>query len=646
MRILKYRPYGLPYLSAGADAPAWQSGAKDSAVIAGKKALLVFLFLSGILHFGPREFALADEGAREKPAVVSIPGARPKTQSVPSVRRPAPAPVHPPVPVQTVSTLPRPVKRVVETAPPAESSAAPSKPETIPAEKVAPRSRPRPKTPAAAEPAQSEHNLYVEEFFISPDLRLQRETTDVQGFVFLKTPSVERKTNYSLVTNFKDKVMQTRYVPGLKTMKDAEKWVESTLKTAEFEGVEIRSLTFPSPDGTGPGTPRYWVGHRSFDTVEEAQSQIALMKSIVESQGGDFNAMVEGAKEYLYIPSEQPVIEIKTPAQFAKEEALLLKWSDQMNFGTKLFGPFQGEAAGEPVLWQSFGETTWRNTNLESLHFNEQVGFWTNRLVFRGIRFPVNTINLYIEETTAMEAVAADFKSNLKFFAGAEWRPFERNEFFYNFRPWSLPLLIWMRNFRLYVQYGNRYNIKDEILGSAGHDLIWGVEIFYEWGIDLPSVQESAIKPDNIPDFLRKYTWGEYFGNHRVEMTNFGIEDDFNAFIWNGSLILGFHLPGIPLPPNPINDEFALMPYMRFEHVSNERFSFPFQNRYFVAAGIRWMPFRNYRYKESEWLTKFKIFFEYVGIGKVQNTRVSGEEVPYAVREDFRVGVAFSSRRF
>ena len=65
----------------------------------------------------------------------------------------------------------------------------------------------------------------------------------------------------------------------------------------------------------------------------------------------------------------------------------------------------------------------------------------------------------------------------------------------------------------------------------------------------------------------------------------------------------------------------------------------------FVAVGLRWMPFRNYRYKESEWLSKFKVFGEFVGIGKVQNFR-QDEEAPNAIRNDFRVGINFSSRRF
>ena len=83
------------------------------------------------------------------------------------------------------------------------------------------------------------------------------------------------------------------------------------------------------------------------------------------------------------------------------------------------------------------------------------------------------------------------------------------------------------------------------------------------------------------------------------------------------------------------------MPYMRFEHVNNTEFNSPFQNRYSVVAGVRWMPFRTYRFKENEWLYKTKFFFEYVGVGKVQETKVQSGNPDF----DVRFGVNISSNR-
>ncbi len=604
----------------------------------------------------------------EKPLTYTPPTSRiPDKPPSMEPRVPLPQRVRAPQKPVAVQVAPRPVPSEMETGPTTDSeleaprqqvemTKPPQLEEEAPARKVLPpppapeterpktvRPAPRPSRSAMPPPAMPAANLFAEEFFMPPDLRLKYETTEVDGFVFLQTPNMQRNTNYSIVTGFGENVIKSRYVPGLKTPKDLQKWIDGNLDSVEFEGAEIRRLKFPSEEGEDKLL--YWVGHQAYESADEARSQIALVKSVAESQGHDFGAMVSEASRALRLPDKPEPVEIKTDAQFRKEEAVALKWMDQLDLGERLFGPFQGVAPGEPVLWQSFGETTWRNTNLESKHFNQMVGFWTNRLVFKGIRFPINTLNPYLEITNTVEAVSEDFKSNMKLFAGLEWRPLERNAFLFNYRPWSIPLLIWMRNYRFYVQYGDRKNLKGEIANSDNHDLNWGVQIFYEWGIDLPALTEGG-KPDNIPDFLRKYSWGEYFGNYRWEMTNFGSEDDFDAFIFNSSIILGVHLPGIPLPPNPINDEFALMPYMRFEHVSNTEFSAPFQNRYFVAAGIRWMPFRNYRYKESEWLSKFKIFAEYVGIGKVQHVKEHDGEAPHAVREDFRIGISISSRRF
>lgn len=526
-----------------------------------------------------------------------------------------------------------------------EESAAVVESEPSPVRAVPPVAPPkavaRPDEKKSEFPAQ---NFYAEEFFVSPDLRLQYEAIEIDGFVFIKTPSREYGTNYSIVTDFKGNVLKSRYVPGLITEPDIRDWIDKNLETADFEEIEIRRLTLKKTEDVEKGSYLYWVGQKSFSSADEAQSQIALVKSIAEAQGLNFNSMVQEANRYIRVPEQSAAIEIKSPAQFEKEESLALKWADHLNIGEDLFGPFQGVGTGEPIIWQSFGESTWRNTNLQSKHFNNVVGFWANRVVFKGIRFPINTVNPYLEAIVSLDGTATDFSSNLKLFAGVEWRPLERNAWLYNTRPWSLPLLIWMRNYRLYAQYGTRTNIKGEILDSDNHDMIWGVSIFYEFGVDPPPASEGA--PTTIPDYLRNYVWGEYFGDYRVEHTNFSANDDFDAMILNSAITLGFKTPGIPLPQNPINDKLVLMPYVKLDHVNNTRYSFPFQNRYSFAVGVRWMPFSNYRYAENEWLSKVKIFGEYVGLGKVQHTREDQGEVPYAIREDFRFGINISSRRF
>ena len=73
-----------------------------------------------------------------------------------------------------------------------------------------------------------------------------------------------------------------------------------------------------------------------------------------------------------------------------------------------------------------------------------------------------------------------------------------------------------------------------------------------------------------------------------------------------------------------------------------------FENRYFVIAGVRWMPFRDKRFERREWLYKIKFFFEYAGIGHVQYTKAAPPEddPAFDVNNDFRFGVNISSNRF
>lgn len=483
-------------------------------------------------------------------------------------------------------------------------------------------------------------NLFAEQFYMPVDQRLKHRLVEVKDFVFVETPGPGGRLDYSLITDFGGSVIQTKTLKGLHDTGALRSWMKEAVTETEFEGVHIKKVDL-NFEGE-PASSLYIVGHRSYPSSEDAAAEIALNKTMVESTNGNFAEMVKDAQRYVAV-EEQESTQISTPADFEKQERVVLKMLDALDIGEKPFGPFQGNVVGQNVIWQSFGETTWRNTNLDDHDFNEQVGFWTNRVVIKGIKAPLNTIDPFVEATVAMESDGVDFKDTMKLFAGLEWRPLENNPWLYNFRPWSLPLLEWVRNYRFYVMYGDRKPLKDEIETSADHDLIYGVQIFYEWGIDLPSASEGP--RETVPDFLREYVWGEYFGNYRFEATNFGAEEDFDAWILNSSIIVGTRLPGIPLPKNPINDELVLMPYLHFEHVNNTDFSFAFQNQYFLGAGIRWMPFRTYRFKENEWLSKVKIFGEYVGIGKSQHFKQDGE-APNAVRTDWRIGISVSSRRF
>ncbi len=486
-------------------------------------------------------------------------------------------------------------------------------------------------------------NLFAKTFFASPAKKSESIATDVQGFTVVHTPSRKMDSEYAVITDFGGEVVKTRYLKGLKTIDDVNDYVQKNLETAEEGNVEIRKMKLP---GEG-GQTLFWVGDKSFTSLDEAKQWIAKVRQQVVEIGGNFDEMVSEAQtpveienEYVTQFDQQDYI----PNQ-KKEEDMVLKWADQMDLGEELWGPFHGDPAGEPILWQSFGETTYRKTNLEDNKYNSQVAYWTNRVVLRGIRFPLNTLDPYLETTAVMEAVSEDYKSYADFFAGVEWRPLARNHWLENYRPiGNISILKWIRNYRFYVQYGDRKNIKDEIQ-AKDWDYQAGVQMFYEFGVELPDLSQPA--PESFPEYLQEYVWGEYFAKYRYERTSFSTDKDSRAIILENSLILGLKMPGIPLPENPVNNEIKLMPYIHLNQTWNDNHSFSYQNYYYVGAGVRWMPFNTWRHKENEWLSKIKVFGEWIAIGKTQYVKVdSSENGDNLVRNDLRFGVSFASRRY
>ena len=525
----------------------------------------------------------------------------------------------------------KPVVGTVAEAKPAKSVATQPKHATPLAGGIKPTSQPG----AEVKPAV---NLFAEHFFTPASQKLDHKMSEVRGFPVLKSHSREQDSEFSIVTDFGGGAVKSRHLSGLKDIKAVDDHIKKNLKTANFQGVEIRQLSIPN--AKGQVTELYWVGDRAFASAEEAMTAIIAIKTSVELGGGNFAEAVRAAP--VYVPEAEKPIEVKTPAQFKKEEELILKFTDQLGIGEKMFGVLQGTPCGTPITWQSFGETSWRKTNLAAKGFDTQVGYWTNRLVFSGIRFPLDNIAPFVEETVSLQSDSADYASNLQLYVGLEWRPLARNPWLENFQPFGgIPILEWMRNYRFYIKYGDQYPIKGPIVNSPDNDLIWGVQCYYEWGTELPPLDQG--KPEKFTDYLRQYVWGEYFGNYYVSRTGFSSESNF--FTANSTVTVGIKLPGIPIPHNYINDEVILMPYLRFEHVNNASYSPWYQNQYFVGTGLRWMPFMAYRWKENEWLSKMAVFGEWDGIGGTQRVKQDGNSVA-APNYDLRFGVKFSSRRF
>jgi hypothetical protein len=483
--------------------------------------------------------------------------------------------------------------------------------------------------------------LFRDQFYLSPSQKIRHNIFQADDFLVVERANPELNSRVAVVSGFAPQALRTRSLKGIQTVEEAKAWIEKHKKERPFDGVTIFEL--PLPIAGGRVQPVYWVGNKSFDSFDKAAAEVAMVRTLVESQGGDFSKALSAAEEFAEPEPVPTVEEVRARAQFQKEEEIMLRWIDQMNIGEDLFGPFQGVPAGEPILYQSFGEGDYRSTNLAQRKWHSFVAHWTNRIVFKGIKFPLNTLDPFVETTTALEATGLDGGSHLDLSVGVEWRPLQRNAFFENFNIEGIQLLKWVRNYRFYAQYFVRKNLKDEIAFSREDDFRTGVDIFYEWGIELP--QPGQPRSKGIAGILQDYIWGEYFGNYGFRHTNFSTEENYDALLFETDILLGFKTPGIPLPQNPINDELVLMPYFRFSWSVNDELSNPFDNKAAVSVGVRWMPFRDYRFQNNEWLFKTKFFAEYRAIGKVRFLKQNQDNRPLP-DEDWVLGVNISLRRF
>ncbi|MBI4398639.1 MAG: hypothetical protein HY586_05895 [Candidatus Omnitrophica bacterium] len=465
-------------------------------------------------------------------------------------------------------------------------------------------------------------------FYISHELRLKYPTYDCLDFILIQQREDGWNSLFSVVTGSSDGVLETRILKGIQTVDEAREYFEKYAKPFTYEGVTVQEVTLVNK--SQELYKLYFVGQIAFSSLKDAQQAIDAVKKEITAADGDFAASVEEAKRYAAsFTGEEYVVEktsepIPIKPNFQEEEDIFFGIYDGVN-PRRFWGKYPEE---DWYVYQAVGETTYRNTNLDSRSFNAQVGYFNNRIVMRGLKFFGSSVDPYIEATVRFETNDLNFNNTVDFMAGAEYRPFRLNKTLAN-SVWT----DWIRNFRVYVIYAQREPIKDIIAGSRDHDVEAGFDYFKEWGIDMPKEGEKDT-----------WLWGELFMDNHFLKTDFSTDDDFSAFIFNNAGKIGFKFPRIPLPKNPINDELVFMPYCFFDQVANSGHSFFYQNRYFIGAGMRVMPFRSYRFLNSQWMFRLKIFGEYIGYGGAQYSKA---EPPSSVPDrDYRVGLNISLNRF
>ncbi len=480
--------------------------------------------------------------------------------------------------------------------------------------------------------------LLRDTFYLNQDVKLKREVFEVEGFFLVPQPAPDWNSSFSIITSAKGNIITTHILKNVNSSDDARKFFLENVKLYDSYGVPIRALALETK--TGKKKKLYWVGSRAFRSLNDARKSVKVVKKAIEKQGGDFEEAIRRSNEISKVPA---VPAEKPPApRTAQEEEFLLKMVDWLGFDKYLYGPFYGIPSGEPILYQATFETSYRTTNLSERHFDSDVGYFSNRLVFKGLRFLASTtIDPYVEVTPSLESNGLDYASYVQIAGGFEWRPFARSAFLQNFQPYGLPLLDWLRNLRTYVAYVQNKNIKYKFDDPVKtYSLEAGITLFKEWGIDLPTYERFSSEGK----FFKKsdLVWGELYGEYIFDKTNYTAGDNLNCMLYTTAFKIGLKFPRFPLPNNPINEEFLVMPYFLFEDTRNGEFSRFYQNRMFYGWGVRWMPFRDYRFVNNEWLFKTKFFFEYI-----QDVNYTKNEPDGAVPEkDFRLGVNVSLRRF
>lgn len=468
-------------------------------------------------------------------------------------------------------------------------------------------------------------------FYAPPELRQTKTIYNIENFVVFRKSIEELNSNFSVLTEFDRGITVTEAIKDARTVEEAKSYITSHVTSTKQDGVDVRALTIERKEGEP--TTLFFIGNRGYASPEVAQAAIKNVKEIIEKEGGNFEEAVKAAEAAPTGLAAEQIVPVERPKpQYQIEEEIVLKVADWLGVGDHLYGKFYATPAGEQIVFQSFGETTRRSTNLDTPGFNDWVGYYCNRIVFRGIWTPIGdtTVDPYIEITPNLESNGRDYSSYLEVLAGFEWRPFHRNIMMQN-----EPMLDWMRNLRMFITYGNRYPLKLPYWGKR-HDLEWGVEIYKEWGIDLPDIKES-----HPSDFW----WSEVYSKLSFATEGFRSTDNNNCWIANSNIKIGIKWPRIPIPENLISDNVTFMPYFLFEHVENSHFRAWYENRLFCGAGLRVMPFRNYRYCNNEWLFKTRFFIEWIGINQAWYTKDSPRPLN-GRQHDLRFGVGISYRRY
>src|SRR3989338_3731627 len=176
--------------------------------------------------------------------------------------------------------------------------------------------------------------LFRDTFYAPPALKLKYDVYETVGFLLVRDNTRGRNSEFAVVTNFEDPVLESRVLKNIRSIDEANLFLDKNARKIFFERIPIKELPLIAKDGTL--APRFWVGQRAFDSLEGAKAKIVEVKAAIEAGGGAFDRALEFVPEYF--PGDPAPTPEEIRANFIAEEELALKMLDWLDVGERPFG--------------------------------------------------------------------------------------------------------------------------------------------------------------------------------------------------------------------------------------------------------------------------------------------------------------------
>ncbi|MFA5840574.1 MAG: hypothetical protein WC890_08035 [Candidatus Margulisiibacteriota bacterium] len=260
----------------------------------------------------------------------------------------------------------------------------------------------------------------------------------------------------------------------------------------------------------------------------------------------------------------------------------------------------------KPFL-ESWNNAAYYDTNNEQKGFSGTLGHFEGKLGFWLFDMPAQVYGAYY--LTASQS--PNYWNNAVYYGpGIRCFPFLG----YKGSDWYTE---WIPSVKLFAETLTSSYLKDgasaEASGLKTTDVRCGFDLWHEWNLDTPN--------PNLP-------WGELWSNLSYRSTNFSWTD-FNNYIFYFQPKIGWHLGG------------AAEAYLKSDITISGNTSY-WLNAADYGIGLRFEPWRHESTKANEFIRKFKLFAEVLGVSYLGQQPTDPNKI---VNQDVRIGIDFSYGR-